>query len=82
MGHKGRAVLVVSCVTKDKPFRPHPHSLVGRDNCKNGIYTMEINSESMIASFQNLGIQCVKRKDIYEALRVREEIRVDPFNSE
>lgn len=31
--------------------------------------------------FSNLGIQCVKRRDIEEALRVREEIRVDPFRS-
>lgn len=81
MGYKGRAVVVVSCVTKDRPFRPHPHNLVGRDNCKRGICTIEINNESMTASFQNLGIQCVKRKDIDEALKVREEIRVDPFRS-
>ena len=31
--------------------------------------------------FSNLGIQCVKKRDIEEALRVREEIRVDPFRS-
>lgn len=81
VGYKGRAVVVVSCVTKDRPFRPHPHNLVGRDNCKRGICTIEINNESMTASFQNLGIQCVKRKDIDEALKVREEIRVDPFRT-
>lgn len=71
----------MSCVTKDKPYRPHPHNLVGRDNCKKGICTIEINNESMTASFQNLGIQCVKRKDIDDALKVREKIRVDPFRS-
>ncbi|XP_060875726.1 embryonic polarity protein dorsal-like isoform X2 [Metopolophium dirhodum] len=81
VGYKGRAVVVVSCVTKDRPYRPHPHNLVGRDNCKKGICTIEINNESMAASFQNLGIQCVKRKDIDEALKVREEIRVDPFRT-
>jgi c-Rel proto-oncogene protein len=32
--------------------------------------------------FSNLGIQCVKKRDIEEALRTREEIRVDPFRSE
>ncbi|XP_025410633.1 embryonic polarity protein dorsal-like isoform X2 [Sipha flava] len=81
VGYKGRAVVVVSCVTKDKPYRPHPHNLVGRDNCKKGICTIEINNESMTASFQNLGIQCVKRKDIDDALKVREKIRVDPFRT-
>jgi hypothetical protein len=32
--------------------------------------------------FSNLGVQCVKKRDIEEALRTREEIRVDPFRSE
>jgi Rel homology DNA-binding domain len=32
--------------------------------------------------FSNLGIQCVKKRDIEDALKVREEIRVDPFRSE
>lgn len=35
----------------------------------------------MTVSFSNLGIQCVKKKDIEDALKVREEIRVDPFRS-
>ncbi|XP_029345087.1 embryonic polarity protein dorsal isoform X2 [Acyrthosiphon pisum] len=81
VGYKGRAVVVVSCVTKDRPYRPHPHNLVGRDNCKNGICSIEINNESMTESFQNLGIQCVKRKDIDKALRVREERKLDPFKT-
>jgi hypothetical protein len=36
----------------------------------------------MTCEFSNLGIQCVKKKDIEESLRVRAEIRVDPFRSE
>lgn len=35
----------------------------------------------MTVIFSNLGIQCVKKKDIEAALRAREEIRVDPFRS-
>lgn len=35
----------------------------------------------MRAVFSNLGIQCVKKKDIEAALKAREEIRVDPFKS-
>ena len=42
---------------------------------------MEIASENMTATFTHLGIQCVKKKDIEEALTVRQEIRVDPFDS-
>uniref|UniRef100_A0A1S4J7E5 Uncharacterized protein n=1 Tax=Culex quinquefasciatus TaxID=7176 RepID=A0A1S4J7E5_CULQU len=80
-GYKGRAVVVVSCVTKDPPYRPHPHNLVGKEGCKKGVCTVEINSASMSYTFSNLGIQCVKKKDIEEALRLREEIRVDPFKT-
>ncbi|XP_021925481.1 transcription factor p65-like isoform X4 [Zootermopsis nevadensis] len=81
VGYKGPAVVVVSCVTKDTPYRAHPHNLVGKEGCKKGICTTRINNEAMAVSFSNLGIQCVKKKDIEEALKLREEIRVDPFRS-
>ncbi|XP_067625364.1 embryonic polarity protein dorsal [Eurosta solidaginis] len=81
IGYKGRAVVVVSCVTKDAPYRPHPHNLVGKEGCKKGVCTLEINSETMRAVFSNLGIQCVKKKDIESALKAREDIRVDPFKT-
>ncbi|XP_021944751.1 embryonic polarity protein dorsal isoform X2 [Folsomia candida] len=79
-----KGVVVVSCVTVEPPHRPHPHNLVGKEGCKKGVCTMELStSESgeMITEFSNLGIQCVKKKDIEESLRVREEIRVDPFRT-
>ena len=41
-----------------------------------------IANDEMTCEFSNLGIQCVKKKDIEDSLRVREEIRVDPFRSE
>ncbi|KAK4018636.1 hypothetical protein OUZ56_000682 [Daphnia magna] len=81
LGYKGKAVVVVSCVTKDFPYKPHPHSLVGKEGCKKGVCTLEINNENMICTFSNLGVQCVKKKGIEEALKLREEIRVDPFHT-
>lgn len=84
-GYKGRAVVVVSCVTKDAEngkYRPHPHNLVGKEGCKKGVCTLEVNTDTMKVVFSNLGIQCVKKKDIESALKAREEIRVDPFTSE
>lgn len=42
LGYRGRAVVVVSCVTIDPPYRPHPHNLVGKEGCKKGVCTMEI----------------------------------------
>ncbi|XP_034245450.1 embryonic polarity protein dorsal-like isoform X2 [Thrips palmi] len=80
VGYKGRAAVIVSCVTKDPPYRAHPHNLVGKEGCKKGVFSQQVHSNNnMIVSFSNLGIQCVKKRDIEEALRVREEIRVDPF---
>lgn len=78
----GRAVVVISCVTKDAPYKAHPHNIVGKEGCKKGICTLVINNEeNMVRSFPSLGIQCVKRKDIEESLSLRESINVDPFRT-
>merc|ERR1711988_1265969 len=85
VGYKGPAVVVVSCVTHDSEVpKTHPHNLVspasvGRDGCKKGVCTMNVNNEEMSVEFPHLGIQCVRRRDIADALKQRQEIRVDPF---
>merc|ERR1712073_252838 len=85
VGYKGPAVVVVSCVTHDSDVpKTHPHNLVspasvGRDGCKKGVCTMNVNNEEMSVEFPHLGIQCVRRRDIADALKQRQEIRVDPF---
>ncbi|CAG9785863.1 unnamed protein product [Diatraea saccharalis] len=83
-GYKGCMIIVVSCVTKDEPYKPHPHNLVGRD-CQKGVCTVKVKTEgdadSCQVQFKNLGIQCVKRRDIADALRVRQELRVNPFKN-
>lgn len=81
VGYKGPAIVVVSCVTKDPPYRPHPHNLVGKEVCKKGVCRIKLSGDNMTVSFDKLGIQCVKRKDIEEALNVRETEQVDPFGS-
>jgi hypothetical protein len=80
LGYKGPAVVVVSCVEEKEPYRCHPHKLVGKDGmCKKGVCSMDINTPEMTATFQNLGIQCVRRKDAPASLAQREKIQVDPF---
>ncbi|XP_055533600.1 embryonic polarity protein dorsal-like [Wyeomyia smithii] len=81
-GYKGRAIAVVSCVTKDPPYRPHPHNLVGKEGCKEGVCTVHIDSSTMSYVFSNLGIQCVKKKGIEESLMQRKRIKVDPFHTQ
>nr|ABL63469.1 NF-kappa B [Pinctada fucata] len=77
--YTGTAVIVVSCVTKDTPYDPHPHNLVGRD-CKRGVCTLKVKDTNTI-TFPHLGIQCAKKKDVTDNLRQRKEINVDPYQS-
>jgi len=79
LGYQGPAVVVVSCVTDKQPYKAHPHNLVGKQGCKKGVCSQEINTADMTAVFSHLGIQCVRKKDAAESLKLREEIRVDPF---
>lgn len=80
MNYTGKAAVVVSCVTKDQPYRVHPHNLVGKEGCKKGICTQYVKAD-MSCSFTSLGIQCVKRRDVEQSLLDRERIRVDPFHN-
>lgn len=78
--YSGIAVAVVSCVTTDRPARPHPHHLVGT-NCFNGICRVQINSSSEPIPFANIGVQCCTRKDIGRNLEERRSMNIDPFNT-
>uniref|UniRef100_A0ACB8G945 Uncharacterized protein n=1 Tax=Sphaerodactylus townsendi TaxID=933632 RepID=A0ACB8G945_9SAUR len=69
----------ISLVTKESPHRPHPHDLVGKD-CKDGFYEAELAAERSIHSFQNLGIQCVRKRDLDKAVAKRIETSNNPFN--
>lgn len=77
--YSGPAVIVVSCVTRDEPYKPHPHNLVGKD-CKKGVCTLKIRDTSTV-SFPHLGIQCAKKKDVEGNLKMRQEINVDPYQT-
>ncbi len=54
---------------------------MGKEGCKKGVCTIEMDPETMTCSFPSLGIQCVKKKEIEPSLVLREQIRVDPFQS-
>lgn len=82
VGYTGRIVVVVSCVTKDEPYKPHPHKLVG-EHCKRGVYTCEaeITPGNPNVNFRKLGVQCIKKNELRASLNVREEYNIDPFLS-
>lgn len=72
------ATVIVSCVTKDQPYRPHPHCLAG-DDCKWGVYQKQVHSS--VISFQKLSVQFTKRKHIEEVMLVRQQKNIDPFQT-
>ncbi|KAG9275415.1 proto-oncogene c-Rel [Astyanax mexicanus] len=69
----------VSLVTKNEPYRPHPHDLVGKD-CKDGYYEAEFGPERRVIAFQNLGIQCVRRREVKDAIMQRVNRGINPYN--
>ncbi|XP_069738472.1 transcription factor p65 isoform X2 [Phaenicophaeus curvirostris] len=77
--YRGPARVRVSLVTKDPPHRPHPHELVGKD-CHHGYYEADLPPERSVHSFQNLGIQCVKKRELEAALAERIRTNNNPFN--
>ncbi|KAG7322157.1 hypothetical protein KOW79_015015 [Hemibagrus wyckioides] len=73
--------VTVSLVTKDLPHRPHPHCLVGKD-CSDGICVISFNPHNTRRhSFVNLGIQCVRRKELDTSLLKRKKKNIDPFST-
>ena len=41
--------------------------------------SISVTNEDMTVEFPNLVIQCLRRKDIAEVLRQRQEVGVDPY---
>ncbi|XP_053575987.1 transcription factor p65 [Bombina bombina] len=77
--YQGPARIRISLVTKDSPHKPHPHELVGKD-CMDGYYEADLSADRNIHSFQNLGIQCVKKREVEEAIKHRIRTNNNPFN--
>nr|XP_014086488.2 embryonic polarity protein dorsal isoform X1 [Bactrocera oleae] len=81
VGYEGKARILVSCVTKDKPFRQHPHQLVGQE-CKHGYCIRYVGPDTPLrVELSNIGIRCVKKKEISESLEKRKNRKIDPFKT-
>ncbi|KAI3362940.1 hypothetical protein L3Q82_011614 [Scortum barcoo] len=53
--------------------------LVGKD-CKDGFYEAEFGPDRRVIAFQNLGIQCVRRREVKDAIVQRITRGINPFN--
>ncbi|NP_001079335.1 transcription factor RelB homolog [Xenopus laevis] len=74
--------VIVCLVWRDPPHRVHPHGLVGKD-CHNGICEVTLNPQNGVAkhSFSNLGIQCVRKREIDSAVNERLKLNIDPYKA-
>ncbi|PWA20375.1 hypothetical protein CCH79_00003874 [Gambusia affinis] len=81
--HIKKVTVTVSLVTKDYPHRPHPHCLVGKDcEAGSGICVVGFNPHTARRhSFANLGIQCVRRRELDVSLQKRRNQNIDPFKT-
>ncbi|XP_051845388.1 transcription factor RelB isoform X2 [Antechinus flavipes] len=77
-----REVEVTAClVWKDWPHRVHPHGLVGKD-CADGVCRVRLRPQiSPRHSFNNLGIQCVRKREIEAAIERKIQLGIDPYNA-
>lgn len=77
---EGDAVVVVSCVSAEEPFRAHPHKLVWREGkTEKGVCSANIRRKDMICELRGLTIEYVKKANVKASLEERRQIRVDPF---
>ncbi|XP_063085529.1 proto-oncogene c-Rel isoform X2 [Cavia porcellus] len=79
MNYYGKGKVRITLVTKNDPYKPHPHDLVGKD-CRDGYYEADFGQERRPLFFQNLGIRCVKKKEVKEAVISRINAGINPFN--
>uniref|UniRef100_A0A3B4A822 RHD domain-containing protein n=1 Tax=Periophthalmus magnuspinnatus TaxID=409849 RepID=A0A3B4A822_9GOBI len=79
LNYCGKGKVRVSLVSKSEPYKPHPHDLVGKD-CKDGIYETEFGPDRRVIAFQNLGIQCVRRREVKDSIVQRITRGINPFN--
>lgn len=45
----GKVKIRITLVTKNEPYKPHPHDLVGKD-CRDGYYEAEFGPERRVIS--------------------------------
>ncbi|KAJ1519398.1 hypothetical protein ONE63_004690 [Megalurothrips usitatus] len=77
--HRGAVVVVISCVTRYAPHRPHPHSLVGA-GCEDGVYRRRlVCGDDGVLEFPGLRVIRTKRRQLADKLRLRSTYNVDPF---
>ena len=83
VNHDGPGCVLVSCVTANPPYRPHPHKLSQANKLEDHgacCYYFQPNTLHHI-TLSNLNVRFCAKKNIDQSLQEREKMRIDPFKT-
>ncbi|XP_008216914.1 embryonic polarity protein dorsal-like isoform X2 [Nasonia vitripennis] len=80
--YRGPVTVIISCVTVDPPYKPHPCKLFnGNTMDKHGVCHIYVHRTKKQIHFKNLFVESVNVEDVVESLTERERKKVDPFKT-
>ncbi|CAH1247176.1 NFKB1 [Branchiostoma lanceolatum] len=71
VGYQGYARIVVTLMTNEEAPRPHAHYLVGKQCNEDGFCVVQVGPKDMTATFPNLGVLHVTKKNVPAILEKR-----------
>ncbi|XP_078659378.1 nuclear factor NF-kappa-B p105 subunit-like isoform X2 [Branchiostoma floridae x Branchiostoma belcheri] len=71
VGYQGYARIVVTLMTNEDQPRPHAHYLVGKQCNEDGFCVVQVGPKDMSATFPNLGVLHVTKKNVPSILEKR-----------
>ncbi|XP_019625505.1 PREDICTED: nuclear factor NF-kappa-B p105 subunit-like [Branchiostoma belcheri] len=71
VGYQGYARIVVTLMTNEDQPRPHAHYLVGKQCNEDGFCVVQVGPKDMSATFRNLGVLHVTKKNVPSILEKR-----------
>ncbi|XP_078577354.1 nuclear factor NF-kappa-B p105 subunit-like [Branchiostoma floridae x Branchiostoma japonicum] len=71
IGYQGYARIVVTLMTNEDQPRPHAHYLVGKQCNEDGFCVVQVGPKDMTATFPNLGVLHVTKKNVPSILEKR-----------
>ncbi|CAF0726456.1 unnamed protein product [Brachionus calyciflorus] len=74
----GSGVLIITCVSKDKPHHVHSNRLIG-ENCRSGVAVYHIKNIQKSISLKNLKIELTATNERKSQIEELKKNNVDPF---
>ncbi|OXU28425.1 hypothetical protein TSAR_016361 [Trichomalopsis sarcophagae] len=80
--NRGPVTVIISCVTVDPPYKPHPCKVFNGNAVDNhGVCLFYVHRPKKEIHFKKLFVETLNEEDVFESLTERERKKVDPFKS-